>query len=165
MSFKKSFNLLLLQKTEGNASCRLRRVANVTACRAPEWWYRKKRTQDQVTAASNVPLPSHSVNIAGWAGCCQPCFPWQGQENWAVRGAGLKHLLSPCSFTLQANAHLWMENGQRRIPDSHSPYKQRVEAQTSFFLTYSPNWHPWDLEEQTEEHSKQRCRLHTRLWS
>lgn len=57
--FKKSFNLLLLQKTEGIAFSSLKRVANVTACRALErWcWGGIKWAWDQVTQANNLPFP------------------------------------------------------------------------------------------------------------
>lgn len=58
--FKKSFNLLLLQKTEGIAFSSLKRVANVTACRALErWcWGGIKWAWDEVAQASNLPFPS-----------------------------------------------------------------------------------------------------------
>lgn len=83
------------------------KMAQATACKALRRWYRKKGTRNEVTATSNAPLPSQRINIAGWAGCCQPHFPWQGQNNWAFRGAGLKHLLSPCSFTLELKYCGW----------------------------------------------------------
>lgn len=153
--FKRSFNLLLFQKTEGIAFSRLRRVANVTACRALERWCRggNRWTWDQVAEAVIFSSPHPPASAAGWAGGCTPQSSTgkKADQTWPPLGRG-RRSSQPChissSLGLPRSAapsdHIWVH-----ISTWHGP-AGRKHRQSKM-----PEYHPTPRAEQNIDGSCQ----------